>query len=433
MRKNNNQEYKQYKKKLINITPNCLVKYRSFKTDEDFNRNFICSSGYIYFDIDSINDVESYKLYFIEKYGDIVSMVSKSSSCGGLNVLIKISNQITSKDQFFQVWDKIRLTILKDEKVDLICKDFGRSMFISFDPDVFVNYENEITVDVNLYNDNNSNNIRLKNKKSVKQPISYEGGINRLNYTFSDLPNYFQVISKIKIKTTINVINSIIDYNPIEYVDITFPNPIKDGTKHSIYTVIIHKLIYLNPDIEIKYLFSYLNFINNHFASPPMEYRELNRLFNHVYNITQIEEYKFEYKRIKNFHFNPSIKMDKEIKKSIINDLNGKLKINCSIEKIQSARCQLELEGMKVTQKEVSKISGLSLRTVKTHYRKSPIDINELVDLYNNSVDVTGINKIDFKSGFSSKYETKPQEEYIHPDCPQWVLSYMKTGVYDNK
>jgi len=110
LRKQGIHEYKELKKKLPNITPNCIVGYRNLK-DDNFDRNFTAPSGYIYFDTDDIINVDEYKQYFIKKYGHLVSMVSKSSSCSGLSFLFKLTFNITTKEQFFQVWDVIRTTV----------------------------------------------------------------------------------------------------------------------------------------------------------------------------------------------------------------------------------------------------------------------------------------------------------------------------------
>ena len=166
LKKEGNGEIKELKRKLPNITPNCIVKYRKLESEEEFNNNFISYSHYIYFDTDDIQNIEEYKEYFIKQYGNLVSLVSKSTSCGGLSILFKLTNTITSKEQFFQVWDSIRTTILKAEKVDLNCKDIGRAMFISYDPDVYFNYGNEITVDIDYSTPNT--NI----EKGITQPIS---------------------------------------------------------------------------------------------------------------------------------------------------------------------------------------------------------------------------------------------------------------------
>ena len=303
LRRHNNLEYKELKRRLPTITTNCTVKSRKL-SDQYFGENFLSFNQYIYFDIDTSG--EEYKQYIINRYGHQLTMVCTSCSAGGVSLLFRVSNTIT-RDNFDDIWYTIRNTLLKEEPVDESCKDIGRILFISYDPDLYINYENEILLPELL--------IRPEAEKSVKQPITSKGDINRLIYTFSELPVFENFINKIKTKTEIHVTNPIVDFNPVEFVDITFLNPIIDNKKHKIYTVMIHKLVYLNPGIDPIYLFAYLNFINNQFAQPPMEYRELQRLFSHVYGFTHSKGYEFKYKQMKYIHVNPAIR-DTHLKQS---------------------------------------------------------------------------------------------------------------------
>ena len=72
LRKNNvldkhgNKLFKIEKKKLSIITTNAVVNRRSLKEAGDFEQNFICPSGFIYFDLDfeDINDTPAFKTNF---------------------------------------------------------------------------------------------------------------------------------------------------------------------------------------------------------------------------------------------------------------------------------------------------------------------------------------------------------------------------------
>jgi len=420
LRANSDKSYKILKTKLPNITPNCIIKERNLKTDDQFNNNFIQFSGYIYFDLDGLSDINEYKHYFIEKYSQIVSLVSVSSSLGGLSVLVKVTNSIT-KDNFVLIRSAIIESFFKDESefIDEMCVDKGRAWFISSDPDVYVNFENEVSVS---YNEIESSII----KKRVKQPISRDkDAINRLNYSFSELPTLDEVMSKIKLKTPVAVDNRIIDFKPAEYVEVTFPPKIKDKTKHKTYIGIIHKLVHLNPGVDKKYLFSYLNYLNNSIADPKMDYRELSKLFKLVYDSTQKDDYKFDGARIKDYHFNPSVFLEGITKKGIINPLNGKKRVNNSIDKIIEAKEFLTQNNIKVTQKTVAQHTRLSLKTVQTHFNSTRTDIVKLVGMINDSVepDVKYNNII-------QRNDDNVDYGYIHPECPQWVVDYFRTDTF---
>ena len=379
LRTNGNDEYKELKRGLPNITPNCMVRYRSLQ-DDDFERNFQSFNQYIFFDIDTPGD--EYKQYFIKKYGHLVSMVSKSSSGGGLSILLKVSNTIT-KDNFESIWYNIRTTILKDETVDEKCKDIGRAMFISYDPEVYYNYDNEITVEISDTKDI---------VKEENHPISYGGYNNRLVYSFSNkkkeeysysvLPIDI-VLTKLDRRTRVSVDNPIIDFKPVEYAEVYIPKVIKDGTKHTIYTAMIHQLAYLNPSIEKEYIFSFLFYVNNNHAKPRMNMKELVRLFNFVYDTIKSTGITHHTTITKYVHFNPSYKLSGKEKSILSNTINGYFKRYTNINKIIAAKQELNSTGAKVTSKLVSKLTGLSIKTVQTHFKSEPIDMDQVILNFN--------------------------------------------------
>jgi len=373
--------YKKLKERLDYITPNALLKFRSLSNEEQFNDNFICSSSYIYFDIDNVPNPIEYKNSLISNYGSIASLICISPSGKGLSILFRISNEITSNTEYKVIWDKIRYTILKNENVDLRCKEFGKAMFLSHDPDLFYSYDNSITIDIQSYD------LCKSTEKSSKQCISYKSSKNNtLIYTFSDLPDYDEFIDKVITSTIIHVKNPIVDFNTIEYVKCTFPRIIKDGQKHKIFSVLIHKLVYLNPKLDIKYLFAYINFINNNYTTAPMDFKELCRYFSFIYGLTQKDEYIFNQKQTKSFHVNKTAGLGKIDKSRIINSLNGRKRVNLTIERINSARAYLEDNGIKITQKSIAAISGLSISTVKNHYKSEKSDIDQIVKSINDSL-----------------------------------------------
>ena len=179
---NDDLSYKKLKKTLNYITPNCVVSKRKLE-GVHFEKNFIQPSGYIFFDFDPKSNVNQFKSTFIQKYGHIVSMVCLSSSAGGISVLFKITNTI-NKDNFESIWHYIRDTYLSEEVIDESTKDIGRAMFLSYDPEVYFNFENSITIpDCELIN-----SVSNEDKKCVTQRISCSDINNTLNYAFSLIP-----------------------------------------------------------------------------------------------------------------------------------------------------------------------------------------------------------------------------------------------------
>ena len=375
LRESGNDSYKDLKKQLPYITPNCMVTARNLK-GENYNQNFNSFSGYLYFDFD-IPNAKDFKDYFIRRYGHLASMICLSSSGGGISVLFKIKNTIT-KENFDDVWLAVRNQILKDEQVDIICKDIGRAMFVSHDESVYYNYDNEVEVDI-------ESSTTKTIKKEGKQCNSYDFCDNTLNSPFSIIPIDI-VLKKLITRTPVEVQNPIVDYVPVEYLKFYIPETIKDGTKHKIYFSMIHALVYLNPDIERDYIFSYMFYINNRFAKPKMEKREFNRLFNTIYNGIKSSGNTVVKTKIKSVHINPDSNLTKKEKISVANHINGIKRKNISIRKIVDAKTELEKRGKKITQKAIRQISGLSPKTVRKHLHSSVIEMDKEIQIVNDSL-----------------------------------------------
>lgn len=416
LRLKGDESYKKKKEKLSYITPNCIVKYRKIKELEDYNKNFISSSSYIYFDFDGVENAQEYKEYFISKYKHLVSLVCLSSSCGGISVLIKLTNTVDNTN-FFDIWDTIRTTHLKDEEVDINCKNLGRAMYLSYDTEPYVNFENEITVDIQLKND------KKISKKELNQSILYKKEINILNEPLTFIP-YEEFISKVRTKTPVEVNKPIVDVFAAEKMDITFPNRIQDGDKHKIYTILIHKLVYLNAELSASYIFSYLNFINNNFGKPPMEFKKLIELFTFVYtSIIGDENYEYLNKKYKYIHFNNQYFLTSTQKRKIASKINGKRKINTSIERIMSAKKELTLQGIKITQKSLALKTGLSISTIKRHVGSIPVDMGRLIEEVNKTHSIEE-NKVDYDGVFLLNDSGISPNDILTPESPGWNIKW---------
>jgi len=425
LRLKGDQTYKEKKIFLNYITPNCSVKKRSLKEDENYTKNFIAPSSYIYFDFDGVVNAQEYKHYFIEKYGHLVSLVCISSGAGGIAVFFKLTNAVDNKN-FLDIWNTITETILKEEQVDVICKDLGRPMYLSYDTEPFVNYENEITVDIPLSKEKNTS------KKQLNQSILNKKYNNTLIEPLSNI-EFEEFMDKIVTKTPVVVNNPIVELFASEKMDVTFPREIRDTKKHSIYTIIIHKLVFLNPQLPSSYLFSYLNFINNYFGKPPMEFKKLLDLFTFVYSsIKNDENYEFKNKKYKYVHFNTNSKLTGGEKRNLASKINGKRRSNTSIEKIITAKEELKSQGLKITQKALAEKTGLSISTIKRHINSEPVDLEKLVidvnETYTSIDDIIRGDDIFLPNG---RYVLT--DNIIDSECPKWIDNwYIKTRDYLN-
>ena len=67
LKSNDDDYYKSLKETLPYITPHVKVKLRNL-SDEVFDKNFICTTGFMYFDIDNVPDILNEKQRIINKY-----------------------------------------------------------------------------------------------------------------------------------------------------------------------------------------------------------------------------------------------------------------------------------------------------------------------------------------------------------------------------
>lgn len=377
LRKDGDELYRGLKSELSYITPVCMVRERSLE-GENFEKNFIQFSQYLYYDIDTMN-AEDYKCGFLRKYGHLASMVCISSSGGGISVLFKVRNEIT-KANFKELWQKVRDTMLKDETIDTMCSNVSRAMYISYDPEVYVNYENSIEIEL-------INNITKPDEKVEKQGKTRKDFNITLIYPYSILP-INKVLEKLKTSTMVPVSNPVVDFKPAEIVQVFIPSVIKDRTKHRIFKSMIHTLVYLNPDIDKEYIFSYLFYINRRFAKPRMEKREFVRYFNMVYNGIKNHGVFNVKKEVRYIHFNSNCELSTEEKYNIANMLNGFKRKNESIQKIINAKGELKNRGVKITQRNIAALACLSVKTVRTHLNSSLTDMDELVAEINISIPI---------------------------------------------
>jgi hypothetical protein len=382
LRYNADENYKSLKSELPYITPNCLLRERNLK-GANIENNFIQFSQYLYYDIDVNSNPYDYKKYFVDRYHRQASLVCISSSGGGISVLFKVKNKLTFNN-FNEIWCRVKNSILSGETVDHKCKEIGRAMFISYDPDVFCNIENEIEIEIEA---NSSSNDEKNEEKQSKPCMDFN---NNLISPFSIIP-IDEVIKKISVHTMVPVLNPIVDLKPVEYVEFYIPKVIKDGTKHNTYTSMIHTLVYLNPDIEREYIFSYLLYINNRFARPRMEKREFIRVFNLIYNGIIKTGRTIVKKEVKYIHFNPQANLTKDEKIILSNLINGFKRKNESIKKIIDAKEELSQKNQQVTQKRIANISKLSPKTIRKYYNSRLYDMDEVVKMVNDSVPTKAI------------------------------------------
>lgn len=401
-----NDHYKILKNTASYCTPSCQLKYKNL-SNHHFKRNFIEFSGYFYFDFDLVfedqhNDVRAFKQYFIEKYGDYVTTVAISISGGGITVLLNVPIEINSTKDYNEAWHVIRNTIFHAEPVDSNVCDLGRALFLTDDPDIFVNPDSKIDfnslVDEQIYTESHKP-CKIVSKNVKDSLFTIKETNNRLNFTFYGFNEFMNVL---KLKTEVEVLNDIVDFKEIEFVEVTFPHIIVDGRKRNAYSGIIHHLIYLNPHIDPSYIYSYLVYINNNFASfPKMEKSSLEHLVRMTINNIKDTGEIYIRSRTKRVHFNPKAKLHPKIKCALSNQINGRYKEFKMGETILRAKIDLLMHKKKFKKVDLQRIVALEIPKI------SRPTINKYLDYQPFSFDdyITEINQMDFNTSENAIYD----------------------------
>ena len=132
----------------------------------------------------------------------------------------------------------------------------------------------------------------------------------------------------------------------------------------------VNHLMYLNPNVTLHEVQSYINFINDHYTdNKPMIRKEMLRTVAAEYErIKETGQLNVKL-RIKKVHTNPTL--HKEQKQLIANQQNGKIRKDQSFEIIKVAIEALSAKGLEISPSQIFKTTEgkISLATIKRYYK----------------------------------------------------------------
>lgn len=416
--------YKKEKKKLPYITPPSLLKKRKLTTSEDFETNFIKFSGYVYFDLDSIEEPEKIKKSFIENFPTTFSFICLSTSGKGLSFFIRIKNPISSKQDYKDVWVYLKEKFFSGYDMDKNVNDIGRSMFIGYDPNPYFNTENLVVIE---------NIPKTVDPIKIKSPQIQRDNTNLQDDVFRFIP-IEKVFEELKFDNTPEISRVIVDVFPLDHVHGSRYFGVKDGKKTITYVNLIHRLCFLNPSVDPSYIFNYIRFVNDRNTFyPKMDYQRMKRLFSYTYkSIIDDPDYVFKGSKTKRINFQKGFPFSRGQKVKISGVLNGILKKNRSIQTIIETKLQLTEMGEKITQKKIEEVSGLSLGTIKRYYRITKTeDLNWWIEYFNSEeyLDTIGF---DPNSDFNQKIDSFGNQLWFHHTCPDYVKEYCRKRRFNS-
>jgi hypothetical protein len=364
------------------VTPNSLVKVRKLK-DADYN--LIAPSSYFYIDIDDYPNSQKLKDRFIVEYGHLASLICISCSGGGISILFKVSNHLKTEKDFQIARQYIVDNIIVGEKNDENVKDLARAMFISSDPDLFYNYENEIEIPAILFK-----RKRKEDEKCLMESKKSHSDMIRIDCTPLDsfIPTPIdEVLAQLIFETPVNVENPVVDYKEVDYVEIRFKYLIKDTLKHKTFTSMLHKLIYLNPTADRQLLLSYLYHVNEGYTgNKKMALRELCGLFEIVYHGATIHGNSNVKPKSKRIHYNKDCDVNFN-KRKVSGKIRGAIQKNLTKLKIKAIIEEMEEKGLSLSKSSISRYSGIHRGTLGEHMGTDHIDVGILIKEINDSIE----------------------------------------------
>lgn len=351
-------EYNDLKLRLPSITPHGV--FRSLKSE-----SLIKLSGYLYFDIDGINEIENIKQKLIDT--NIVSFICKSVGGRGLSFLVKYDTFNIGNDTFIDLYNYVRdIFVNLGFNIDMSAGGLVRKMIISSDSDVYLNDKVSLPINVVSIKDAGKSNDIKKIEKKRERDI-------KGNDTFKKLILIDENRLNIKTKSDIEV-NGDFEVKEVEYYNIT-EYKIKDGDKHRVYIRIINALYYLNNNITKDEVYSFLYYYNMRQDIKMDNYQLMRLVWNISSNIEKTGDVRIKLGK-KKIHI--SDKYNKKQKEIMGGKINGKLRQNESIRLINEAREKCFRNNEIPTQKKIADMTGLGIATVKRNWKKEITNINDI-------------------------------------------------------
>lgn len=355
-------EYKKVKNKL----KSCVMLHGEFSSISDSGLNKI--SNYLFYDIDEVNDIDELKSQLIDLG---INIIWKSPGGRGLHFLVEC-NGLTS-DSFSSVHSIVYYHLSSlGINVDKSAKGLCRKAYLSYDENIYVGNVPFVNVLGDLVCVGNVQYGIVCGGQPNKRVERNKGNVHF--YELELIP-IKQLLTEINVKTKYEVKEDFV-LKEIEWIDILIPKIINDGLKHTVYRRVMFQLHYLNPNITPNQVYSYLYHINKMRTNKPMENLVLRKLC--INTIEYIKTEKISIKmRKKKIHLND--RFTPEQKEELGGKINAKIRQNESIRKIKEAREILKLENKKETKKEISRITGLSEKTVSRNWNMNETEIKNIL------------------------------------------------------
>lgn len=359
-------EYGKGHEKYHLIKEKCLPTFRFNFLYQNYGKdNYIIeSTGLIYIDVDDINEIPVNRFVFAKW---------KSLSNKGFGILVKVKN--LTKENFALSYESISNTL--GIKSDPNAKKANQQNVLSYDPNIYINYNSEVYVLDNF--DKVSFNSVKKEKKGI-----LPNDTSKANLRFDNSDEYF-------VNDTKNAFKYFDDKILISKPFIPWKG-IKNGDRNNKVFMILSQYAMLNPSQDKSFLVDIARNINKK-VFPPLSIRELNSIVSSVIKKRlegSLELFKNISRRI---IFNPNINLSGKDKKVLSAKKIGEVRREKAIEQIELIinEWNFELHG-KINQKKIHEKGKMSLSKVKKYWSNFKDYVFELNEKNNEIINKRIIN-----------------------------------------
>ncbi|MEQ9120838.1 BT4734/BF3469 family protein [Fulvivirga sp.] len=383
------------KEKKATLPINCysIGKITTNRNDDNVEEH----SGIMAIDIDKLKEFNTDPIDLKNRLSkDEYTLACFFTVSGNVKVLVKIPscdkhlNKLYYHDLSTYYQYKYQLN---EKQLDSKCQNISRAHFISYDPDIFINYDSQLYSNEDLKV--NYSTVNDNSKKSITGSNIYNNIIGGYD-TFFDLYNHpninFELLDIAKDTDTYNYHTTI---NEDYFVDPNEPLIVKEGllagelhwnlnrrfgegNRTNVMGAISTTLIYNNLGKSFEELLTHLCYINSRACMPPLTNKEVFNILSYNYDQLINGQLQFENVLRKKYVFwSKDCSLNKEQKREIANREYASIKKENTRYKLDSVLPQLTDGLHKITQKRLANYSGVSEATIKRYWRDYKEELND--------------------------------------------------------
>lgn len=391
------------------------------------NDNLIEPTGLLYGDIDNSDlPLDDLKEALVNTYPFVIAAWTASGG-KGLGFVCNITN-VKTKEDYTACYKEIAKTILEDLNVviDSKCSNISRKNVISHDPSI-------------RYNLNGITPYAFERKQGDIRCLSIKGLIVDSHHMSPSISgkrffseNYIDIHNPELLK------EADIDYGNGSYLFLKkyhktklagIKGKIPVGKRNKTLFAHLCSFVHLNGHYSKEQILEWLKIRNEMYCSTPLAEKELSRIMEKVYQLKESNMLQVT-KKERLTVFDSKCKLNKEEKLSVVSK-NKQLKNTLSIE---SAIKQLLLTTQKITKDYLSKVTGLSTRTINRRWTTFKDQIEK-----HNHIIMEKENNKEYKIKLTNKeqpelkivkpIETTNKRQFQYNDITYMTqLCYLKTG-----